>query len=105
MISEITGETTKSLSTKFFILDGQEPVPCDNINEWAAWMEGSEKILALVKKGEAVVLTQFIGVASGEHSELFQTVAFLGKTATFLMNSNTWAGAMEVHARATLLLV
>lgn len=49
-----------------YILKDTEPQPCENLEEWAMWMDESNCRIARDEVGNVSVSTVFLGVASGE---------------------------------------
>ena len=67
---------------KKYILDGKNPVPCDDIHEWGKWYETANRHVEKTNIGEAAVSTVFLGLDHnwGEGDPLlFETMVFGGK--------------------------
>lgn len=85
----------------FYILDGKEPVPCPNVDFWAAWMEAAQTVLARnVVEGGIVVSTVFLGrdQSPWNHGEFFETAIFYAEgTVDVVRRYATWDEACEGH--------
>ena len=88
--------------TYTYILDGKNPIPCDDILKWAKFMEEPSK--SIVKKtaiGEVQVSTVFLGTNSAllpDHpAVLFETMVLGGKYDLQCWKYGTWEEAEEGH--------
>lgn len=91
-----------------YVLDGREPVPCDDLLAWALWFETAERHLARTElPGGAYVSTVFLGMdhnfagrASGRAHVpvLFETLVFGGDHDGLCERTATWAEAEAAHA-------
>ena len=54
------------MKNKRYILKGTEPQPCDNLEEWAIWMNEPNCRIARDEIGDVSVSTVFLGVASDD---------------------------------------
>lgn len=81
-----------------FILDGKEPVPCENIADWQAFMDDiAGRTVAQDVVGEFQVVTTFAGVNLGETEspQFFETAVVDNGDPPFL--SETWEEAESEH--------
>lgn len=64
----------------YYILIGQTPVPCDDLEEWARFMRGDHRRVRLSQVGEWFVSTVFLGLDHNHFGEgpplLFETMAW-----------------------------
>ena len=87
--------------TDQFILDGHEPVPCDDLFEWGRWLQTAERKGASDTVGDVRVSTVFLGL---EHSfgegppVLFETMVFGGTLSDEMDRYCTWDEAEAGHA-------
>lgn len=86
-----------------YILNDKEPVPVDDILEWAKWFEDADRRVALtiIDSGEEVS-TVFIGLNHqwGDGPPLlFGTLVFGGMLDGEMDRYSTWAGAEAGHKR------
>lgn len=87
---------------KLYILCGQEPVPCDDLIEWARWFEASIHVRAVAKTtvGDARVSTVFLGLDHRFDAGpplLFETLVFDGPLDGEMDRYSTWAEAQCGH--------
>lgn len=88
--------------SKKYILDGKEPVFCDDLFVWAAWLETEKTRVALTKEGDTEVSTIFLGIEysfSEGPPLLFETMIFGGEHNGFLKRYSTWEEAEEGHQK------
>lgn len=90
-----------------YILDGHEPVPCEDITTWANWLETAHRHVAEdTTPGGARVSTVFIGIDhnwEGGTPLLFETMIFGGPEDTFQDRYSSWDEAVSGHAKALAL--
>lgn len=67
-----------------YILIGQTPVPCDDLLEWARWMEGADSRVFETTVGEYWVSTVFLGL---DHNWLRDGEPLLFETMIFFIPS------------------
>ncbi len=92
-----------------YILDGHEPVVCEDILEWARWFEKSSEARCVAddQVGGAWVSTVFLGL---DHSfgpgppVLFETMVFEGPLDGTEDRYSTWQEAEEGHRRMVALV-
>lgn len=98
-----------------YILEGHEPVPCDDWMAWARWFEKAERIVAQTHLIDgSKVSTVFLGLDHSFGSGppiLFETCLFSGETeysellkrdlhpSEVVDRYATWGEAMDGHAR------
>ena len=89
-----------------YILNGHDPIPCDDLDTWTNWMEGPDRLVRdthLIDPGRnrVRVCTAFLGVdvnfGDGELI-LFETVIFGGPCDWNLYRYCTWEEAEHGHA-------
>jgi hypothetical protein len=96
-----------------FILNGKEPVPCDDLMEWARWFGTADRHVAKTRVGQFWVSTVFLGLdhrfGNAGPPLLFETMVFdesteegrRGGEADFGFDRcSTWEEAQASHARA-----
>lgn len=84
-----------------FILDGHEPVACDDLMEWGRWFETADRIVAKDTVGDVEVSTVFLGLdhSFGEGNPLlFETMVFNGSLNEEMNRYCTWEEAEAGHA-------
>ncbi len=82
-----------------YILKDTEPQPCDNLEEWAMWMDESNCRIARDEIGDVSVSTVFLGIASAEVDGvpvLFETMVF---PANLVRRYTTHQQALAGHAQ------
>lgn len=88
-----------------YILDGHVPVPCEDLLEWARWMETTDRIVARdnVGPGHGVVSTVFMGLNHNFHPDgeplFFETLVFGGPLDGEQDRYTSWPEAEAGHAR------
>jgi hypothetical protein len=96
----------------YYILDGREPVPCDDVLAWAAWYETADRSVGRAElPGGVLVSTVFLGldhdfarVGALEHVPvLFETMIFGGPLDEYRARYCTWEEAEAGHAEAVAL--
>jgi hypothetical protein len=88
-----------------YILDGHQPVLCDDIHEWGRWFhDGEKRRVALTElPGDIQVSTVFLGMDHGwGHGPplLFETMIFGGEWDEWQDRCSTWEEAEAMHAGA-----
>ncbi len=84
-----------------FILDGHEPVVCDDLLEWGRWLEGTDRRVASDQIGGVIVSTVFLGLDHsfvGGAPVLFETMVFSGPLDGETNRYCTWEEAEIGHA-------
>lgn len=89
---------------RFYILDGHEPVPTDDVLVWGGWWEKADRFVKQTDVSEGVtVSTVFLGL---DHNWgdgpplLFETMIFGGPLSDSEWRYSTWAQAEKGHAKA-----
>lgn len=87
-----------------YILRGHEPVPCEDLTEWAHWYEVNEKRrVALDKVGKSQISTVFLGLDHNYRRKgapvLFETMVFGGDLDGEMVRYCTWDEAEAGHKR------
>lgn len=87
-----------------YILDDQHnPVPVDNVLQWAEWIDTADRHVRLNRlPGDVSVSTVFLGV---NPPLLFETMIFGGKLNGRQWRYCTWDEAMAGHEQALNLLM
>ena len=83
-----------------YILDGKAPVVCDDLMEWAEWMETADRKVAAAEKGEVRVSTVFLGLDHAHMDSvpmLFETMIFGGEHDQYQERFSTWHEAEAGH--------
>jgi len=87
-----------------YVLEGHQPVPCEDFMEWAVWMDGTGRQLAFDSVGSANLSTVFLGIDLGWLRPggpiLFETLIFDDTREHHLTGRRyqTWDDAMAGHA-------
>ena len=88
-----------------YILNGHDPIPCDDLATWTNWMEGPDRLVRDTQlidpaRNRVRVCTAFLGVdvnfGDGELI-LFETVIFGGPCDWNLYRYCTWEEAQQGH--------
>ena len=85
-----------------YILDGREPKRCDNLLQWARWMEDHDRVVARTKIDEILVSTVFLGLDhnfDGGTPILFETMVFGGPLNEHMVRYTGWKQALAGHQR------
>lgn len=89
-----------------YILDGKNPVKCDDLIEWAMWFEKANRHVSVTNLPDDVrVSTVFLGLdhsfgfGSGKPI-LFETMIFGGEQDGFCERYETWDEAEVGHQKA-----
>src|SRR6185436_5755923 len=97
------------MDNNFYILDENHNLVKTDIETWAAWFEGKNRLVkkdkAIVKidginVGEITVSTIFLGLDhafGGESPMLFETMVFGGPIDQAQDRCGTWDGALKMH--------
>jgi len=83
-----------------YILDGHEPVPCEDLLEWARWLETADRHVAETHIGTTRISTVFLGLNHQRGSGpplIFETVIFGGKLNGYQRRCSTWDEAEAQH--------
>ena len=89
----------------YYILDGHNPVPCNDLMEWGKWMGIANRIVSQEKVNGAKVSTIFLGI---DHSfggpnaapKLFETMIFGGPYDGYQRRCMFWNEAEAMHKGA-----
>jgi len=98
------------MSTRFYTLIGQTPTPCQDVLEWAEWLEHSDRQVSLTVVGRYRISTVFLALnhrlGDGEPL-LFETIVFdkneqheVGFDPGCIERCATWIQAERQHERA-----
>lgn len=93
--------------TDHYTLDGNTPVPCHNLLEWARWYETSDRIVAQTEVNGFRVSTVFLGIDHGWRGTpiLFETMVFPDPpTGPIQYRYQTWEQAEEGHSEVIALV-
>ena len=94
-----------------YILVDKIPVPCDDVIEWAQWMENADRHVCSTNVGGYRVSTVFLGlrVSMGDNPPLFETLSFAADSASqepltpallgIQARYRTWKEAEEGHEK------
>ncbi len=84
-----------------YILDGQIPVPCDNLLEWAEWFEKADRHVAVDMIEGVRISTVFLGLdhnfGFNDYPILFETMCFGGQYDQEGERYSTWEQAVVGH--------
>jgi hypothetical protein len=100
------GEAPGKLSLERYVLNGREPVRCNDLPTWKAWMETPERLIqdsSLEDNAHNLVrvCTVFLGIDVSfgiGQPILFETMVLGGKWDRELYRYCTWAAAHKGHA-------
>lgn len=85
-----------------YILDGKQPVSCEDIWAWNEWMANNRRHVAVTKCNHVRVSTIFLGLDHNYHPDgpplLFETMIFGGELTQHLRRYCTWEEAEAGHA-------
>lgn len=86
-----------------YILDGHQPVPCEDTRAWGGWMEHADRCVALTAQEDVWVSTVFLGLDHSFHFDgpplLFETMAFDSSgDGVDMTRCSTWEEAEAGHA-------
>ncbi len=86
-----------------YILNGHEPVPCEDLMVWAKWIEENSRQVARDQiNNDVYVSTVFLGIdySFGEGAPvLFETMVFGGSMDQEMDRYLTWDEAMVGHKK------
>ena len=91
-----------------YILHGQQPVPVEDVLEWASWLENADRRVAKDEVGGVGVSTVFLGI---DHQFgrgkplLFETMIFGGVHDEYQTRCSTWEEAEVQHQEALALVL
>ncbi len=88
--------------TDRYILNGNEPVPCPDLMEWADWVEKADRKVAQTGGGSLFVSTVFLGLDHrfGEGPPmLFETMCFRDGEGDECEHCSTWEEAEAQHEK------
>ena len=85
-----------------YILDGKNPVPCEDLMEWAKLFNSTKnRTVAITENDDVTVSTVFLGIDHNfcSHGEpiLFETMVFGGKKDGDCIRYRTWEEAEQGH--------
>lgn len=85
-----------------YTLKGTEPVPCEDLFEWARWFERTDRRVAFTEfKNGVQVSTVFLGIDHNFMSEieplLFETCVFYKEGSEVQSRYYTWDEALKGH--------
>ena len=87
----------------YYLLNGTDVVPAENIFAWNSWRAKENRILArtAINSLDEYVSTVFLGIDhnynNGDHPILFETMVFGGLLDGDMQRYSTWADAMRGH--------
>jgi hypothetical protein len=84
-----------------YILDGHEPVACEDLLTWGRWMEAADRHVALTLQGDVEVSTVFLGLDHGYDDArplLFESMLFVAGESCDRRRYSTWEEAEAGHA-------
>lgn len=88
----------------YYKLVGHEPVPCEDVLEWAAWFETADRTVAYTEVGPFVVSTIFLALvveaSFRRPPRLFETIVVdvTCGAGDEIERTETWADAEACHA-------
>jgi hypothetical protein len=89
-------------------LVGRQPVPCDDLIEWARAFAPESRRVARDQIGPCLISTVFLGSDHNWSDEgpplLFETMIFGGEHHEYQTRAATWGGAEKAHAEAVALV-
>lgn len=94
-----------------YILEGHKPIACPDLKEWAIWLAGADRHVAVTRIGGFRVSTVFLGL---DHSFcdvpplLFETMIYNDQDHEWLdyqERYSTWAEAEAGHRRAVAMIL
>lgn len=83
-----------------YILDGHNPVPAKDINEWGEWFRNNERHVADTTIDDVRISTVFLGIDHGfslDDPKLFETMIFGGERDQEQTRCSTWEQAEAMH--------
>lgn len=93
------------MSEKYVLDANRNPMPCEDLMEWAEWFELVEnRRVAQDQVGDVKISTVFLGIdhnfGGGGMPILFETMIFGGEHDQWQDRCCTWDEAEEMHKRA-----
>ena len=90
-----------------YILDGHNPVPCDDPVEWATWLQAADRTVAKTETPDGtIVSTVFLGLdhrlIDNGKPLLFETLIFGGHLDGEQWRCSTWEEAEAQHESAVM---
>jgi len=85
---------------KLYILDGKNPILCDDIDAYGDWMWNNNTRISRETVGESEISTIFLGLDhsfNGKIPILFETMVFDGPLDGEMIRYATWDEAMIGH--------
>ena len=87
----------------YYILNGHEIVPCEDVLEWAKWFEKADRHVGYDEKKDIQVSTVFLGTDHNFGSKglpiLFETMVFGGEHDGEQERYSTWKEAEAGHKK------
>lgn len=87
-----------------YILDGDTPVPTDDLLAWAEWYETADRIVARTQVDtDVTVSTVFLALDHGHHGGpalLYETMIFGGRHDQYMSRYHDREAALAGHDRA-----
>ena len=91
-----------------YILDGHEPVKCNDLMKWGQWFETADRHVDKTMIGDIKVSTVFLGLDHlfGDKGDpiLFETMIFGGEHDQWQDRYSTWDAAVEGHNKAVSMI-
>lgn len=92
----------------YYILEGHEPKPCQDVIEWAKAFQTADRIIKQdhFVESDIRVSTVFLGLDHGFNGKilLFETMIFGGEHDEWQDRYSTWDEAIEGHKKAVELV-
>lgn len=89
---------------QWYILNGHEPVPTDDIREWGEFMEKVDRHVRKTHIGDAMISTVFLAILH-PGGYLFESLVFGGVHDGYMDRYYTWDEAEQGHDRIIDMLV
>ncbi len=86
-----------------YILEGHEPVECNDLMKWGKWLEAADRCVAKTVIETIRISTVFLGLNHGYGEEppiLFETMIFGGDFDEEMWRYSTWEEAVKGHQEA-----
>ena len=84
-----------------YILEDKQPVPMDDVVQWAKWRETHDHTVKKTRVGDYLVSTVFLSVEHGFDDNgsplLFETMVFLDGEDVFMVRAVDWHRALFNH--------
>jgi hypothetical protein len=90
-------------SGRYILNENNEPVECDDLFAWAAWLQTASLRIAEDQIGESMVSTVFLGLDhsfGGDKPLLYETMVFGGKLDNYCWRTSTIEEALAQHSTA-----